>query len=875
MPGQPRIAPSRAKGPIRFSVVTAVYNAEKYLDELFESLTEQEGVDFSQSIEVLAVDDGSTDRSPRIIKRWQRKYPDNIRYFGKENGGPASARNVGLKEASGEWITFIDADDFVAKNYFFQVNNALQRHRADLPAMVSCNYVSFDEATGVKADTHPLRFRFGRGERRVAIDELKRDIQATTNSAFFRRATIETNQLAFDERTRPGFEDTLFASLYLLRSRPGSILFLPAAEYFHRHRADRSSLQNNARKRPEQYADELEYGYLTLLEGARGPGGEIPVFVQNTVIFSLGFTFVEAVESPGVTAFLNDEQRAKYRSLLTRTFAAIEPAVFLDYDLYYFPMAFRVGLLSALGITPMPSPIAEITAQDTVKRMVRVVFATANADPEVSFQLGDQAIEPQFQKRRRFDFLGSPLAFEHICWVDIGEGETLRVMINGRDARLDVRGRRNMGGITGQAVRQAFLPALPNEAIMPEGMRNLRLAARQPAVAARYADAWLFMDRDTEADDSAEHLYRYVREHRPDINAFFVLRRTSRDWERFAGEGNRRLAFSEADHLVALLSASHVVSSHLDKYVWGFLDTPSFRDLVRYKFVWLQHGVTQGDFSRLINFAPIDCLITSTYGEFQSIVADPSPYRYTRKETVLTGMPRHDILLSGPIGDAKTIVIMPTWRLQLTGPSSGPGNARAVNPAFYESDYAKRWKEILHSRRLAEAVKRNGYRVIFLPHPNVEPYLDFFDVPNGTEVRMFSEGHSLQDVFRQLSLFITDYSSKAFDIAYLQKAVAYYQFDRQNVQGGGHLGGEGYFDYIRDGFGPVAASRDELLDIVERFVDGVPVDPAYVARASATFAFRDGKCRERVLRAILDMNTPRPRTNPAAVSTASELGGPA
>src|SRR5262249_51225675 len=157
-------------------------------------------------------------------------------------------------------------------------------------------------------------------------------------------------------------------------------------------------------------------------------------------------------------------------------------------------------------------------------------------------------------------------------WLPLGnEDAPLRLFVDDREARIELKGTRHLAGITGSAIRRAMVPPPPKEVLLPPAAREARATARNPAIAAKYADAWLFIDRDTEAEDSAEPLYRYVREHRPDINAFFVLRRSSHDWDRFAGEDHRRIAFSEADHVVALLNASHVLSSHLDEYIWGFL----------------------------------------------------------------------------------------------------------------------------------------------------------------------------------------------------------------------------------------------------------------------------------------------------------------
>jgi CDP-glycerol glycerophosphotransferase (TagB/SpsB family) len=196
---------------------------------------------------------------------------------------------------------------------------------------------------------------------------------------------------------------------------------------------------------------------------------------------------------------------------------------------------------------------------------------------------------------------------------------------------------------------------------------------------------------------------------------------------------------------------------------------------------------------------------------------------------------------------------MPTWRLSLTGPPVSIGNARSINPKFYESEFARRWKRVLHSRRLMAAAERGGYRIVFVAHPNNEPYVDFFDVPPTIEVRRFSDGETLKDIFQRLSVFITDYSSKAFDAAYLDKPVIYYQFDRDLVFGGAHLSVPGYFNYERDGFGPVYREERDLLDAIERMADGAVPDAIYHERAARTFAFRDGKSRERVLQAILSL----------------------
>lgn len=86
------------------SVLIPAYNAEKYLSETIQSVLEQTFTDY----EIVIIDDGSRDGTERVV----RSFSDpRIRFFRKENGGPASARNVGLKMAQGKWIAFLDSDD--------------------------------------------------------------------------------------------------------------------------------------------------------------------------------------------------------------------------------------------------------------------------------------------------------------------------------------------------------------------------------------------------------------------------------------------------------------------------------------------------------------------------------------------------------------------------------------------------------------------------------------------------------------------------------------------------------------------------------------------------------------------------------------------
>ena len=110
--------------PYEFSVVMAVYNVEKYLREAVDSLISQ-SFGF-QKIQLILVDDGSTDSSGKICDEYQRNHPHNIMVIHKDNGGVACARNDGLKYATGRFLNFMDSDDKMSRETFREVYNMLR-----------------------------------------------------------------------------------------------------------------------------------------------------------------------------------------------------------------------------------------------------------------------------------------------------------------------------------------------------------------------------------------------------------------------------------------------------------------------------------------------------------------------------------------------------------------------------------------------------------------------------------------------------------------------------------------------------------------------------------------------------------------------------
>lgn len=119
------------------SVIVPVYNVEQYLDACIQSILNQSYSFF----EMILVDDGSTDRSGALCDEWQMK-DSRIRVFHQENGGLSAARNTGIRYAGGEYICFVDSDDWIASDYLKILYENLLAFHADVSC---CRYISFVE----------------------------------------------------------------------------------------------------------------------------------------------------------------------------------------------------------------------------------------------------------------------------------------------------------------------------------------------------------------------------------------------------------------------------------------------------------------------------------------------------------------------------------------------------------------------------------------------------------------------------------------------------------------------------------------------------------------------------------------------------------
>lgn len=209
---------------IKLSIVAAVYNLEKYLPRCLDALVNQT----LQEIEIICVNDGSTDSAPQIIEEYQKRYPDKIKVFHKENGGEFTTRNYGLERATGEYVTFVDTDDYVELNWAEKLYNAAKENDADLAV---CGFERIDIKTNKIVATNMTKFGYCVKEIRTNDDYLLFINPSPWNKVYKREKIKDLRFLPFR-----GFNDTMFLASFYTRMK--KIAFVPDVLYHYYLRYD-------------------------------------------------------------------------------------------------------------------------------------------------------------------------------------------------------------------------------------------------------------------------------------------------------------------------------------------------------------------------------------------------------------------------------------------------------------------------------------------------------------------------------------------------------------------------------------------------------------------------------------------------------------
>lgn len=888
--------------PFVFSVIMAVYNAERYLDKAIESLIKQ---NFGfERIQLILVDDGSSDNSGAICDTYHEKYPDNIIVLHKENGGVASARNAGLEYATGRFLNFMDSDDAMGDNVFSLVYRFFTKYENDID-VVTIPIRFFDAQRG----EHWQNYKFKKGTRIVSLFEEHQTTDMSVAASFFKHQ--DKDKLFFDSALVCG-EDTKVILTVL--SEKMKIGLVDKCCYYYRRHTEGGSLVNTTAQKKGWYTD-----YFTnLVEWAfdyyKKRFGHIPLFVQYTIAADLQWRIKDPIDTscltreeynlykkyffsalPNISDSIIMQQRRiqiEHKCFLLEKKYGHKPDLSASTDdiLVHFGdtavcllsknythinfLRFENNTLIIEGFTKLlgideNEPVklflkingnlqpCELVEREDIsdyrfdELMCRGVAFKATiplheSTPYLSIQFVTLIRNSYVTKKViRFGKF-SPIAQTYKSAYYYNEGWCVFFI----GATLHVN-RCNTQELIKREIK--YLIELKNSTKIRDRKALLvRLCYHLLRFLYKNKRIWLISDRVKEAGDNGEAFFRYLCAHpQKGLRAYFAISPQSKDYDNLKKIGNV-IPFGGHKYKLLSLLAENIISAHGEDYIFNPFgpNREPYRDLLcRHHNIFLQHGIIKDDLSSWCgryskNF---DIFLTSTKPEYDSIVN--GNYYYSNKEICLTGLPRYDFLYHN---EKNIITIMPTWRQYLADNRVLPSGRSPFKSGVENSTYYQMYKNLLNCKMLFDAAVQAGYTICFISHPRMEWTPDFMPVD---ERLIFLPQETLfKKIFAESNLLVTDFSSTAFDFAYLRKPVLYYQADYDEFFAGTQIRQKGYFDYERDGFGEVEYDADSMAKrIIEYITNGCHLKKMYRERIESTFAFNDHNNCQRVINAILNL----------------------
>lgn len=213
------------------SIIIPVHNCEAFLEECLSSLTEQNIS--KKDYQIICINDGSTDNSENIILEYQKRF-HNIVLLNQEQGGVSKARNAGLKVAKGDYIWFVDADDFIEKNILKDIYDAIKISNCDrLKVLSYCFFDSLSDEEIRKKESVGLVSNYPYKNTQITRTVIK-------------KSYIDAHKISFYEELKYG-EDTLFNYETRIYS-PNDAEFNKVAYYYRRHNGCSTTI-NSEKKR--------------------------------------------------------------------------------------------------------------------------------------------------------------------------------------------------------------------------------------------------------------------------------------------------------------------------------------------------------------------------------------------------------------------------------------------------------------------------------------------------------------------------------------------------------------------------------------------------------------------------------------------------
>ncbi|HCL08501.1 MAG TPA: hypothetical protein DHW25_01065 [Blautia sp.] len=345
----------------------------------------------------------------------------------------------------------------------------------------------------------------------------------------------------------------------------------------------------------------------------------------------------------------------------------------------------------------------------------------------------------------------------------------------------------------------------------------------------------------TEAQDNGCYFFQYCMENLPEEEKkyiYYILDRNSAQWDRMQKYGSNVVPFMSARHILYLLAARIYAApdAKFHGFVWKPKPNIISREISKKQILFLQHGVTA--LKRVDKLFGKNGSAPMTYfavtSEFEQKIVTEN-FGYAKENVPILGFTRWDVLENKARPDEKNILIMPTWR---------PWLEEQSDEVFRESEYCRRYRQLLENPELGAFLRENNVKIIFHIHPKMKEFLEAFQTEND-QVKLIVQGSQpLNELIMKCSMLITDYSSVSWDVHYLAKPVLFYQFDYDLYQ----QANGSYIDMTRDLFGDRCLDQECLVKNIKEYIENnFKEKERYAQMRKEHFAYTDHNNSRRTL----------------------------
>lgn len=872
----------------KVSLVIPIYNKAEWLDTCFHSILNQ-SIDH-RNVEVLMIDDGSQDDSLKIMKRYADKY-ENFKWFTKENGGPAQARNVGIKHAAGKYIMYLDPDDWLGTNTIENVCKFFDKHYDEIDVVT---YKIIPIRDGVEEEPH-FRYEILQEEGVYDLKEPGNSFICHTNMNTCVKNQFENNVL-FSEEEEFWQEDQKY-NIDTLKEKQ-KIGYCDNAEYYY--------IRNNESTTSTKfYAYYIFESSMNFWEEEFSEFSDyVPYYVQALYISDISWK----LRMNKLLPYHYDEadyNKAwnRIRSMLSRCDDAIiinHPNVLREHILYWLSKkksnAFHVdfGRKSidvfcnknlALSEKKIHLTLEQFRVEENeIKLSGTLKPLYSNIVEDVSLQvlcgLGDSMIPVPLKPSSRSRFHTHEITnkfYNFEVSIDTTAVKKFRFVVIAGEKRYETdlhfsnrmpfRRRHNDSLIKGRIECKYLFRAngfiVKNLDTADAAKRKLRLfhkiaredmgaAIKQYRVSAKKKKSpriWLYYDCKNVRKDNGFYQFEHDAYKNDGIQRFYILDGDDfkeRKKEFPAELQNRIVRFGSRKHVNLFLTAELILTSFAEIYTYSPM---TMKDFKKYsyvldfpKIVYLQHGVLHAHlpWKYSLDRLKIDREVISTYYEEELLTGT---YGFDRENLICSGMPRYDCIDERQ-QPKKKILYAPTWRRYLI--DRHEDDWVCDEDRFVSSHFYKSVMNFINDDRLDKALETHGYTLDIQLHPIFKGYNKTVR-PKARNVNLITEDIEIADY----EIFITDFSSFVFDFVYLNRKIMYFVPDYDFFRSGMNH----YYRLdlpIEDGFGPFVQTVDDAVNRLIEILDGQE-NPCYTEKMEKFFMYKDNRQRDRVYEALKGM----------------------